>query len=252
VPWDPQFVIESLSDSTIYMAYYTIAHIIQGNDNMEGESGNVASCYTPSLHRHPLYAAVVSSISISISISKSRWFPSVHVRILTRTFSSLFSPLARSPRSFHSVGPHGIKPEDLTVEVFNYVFLNKDSKNTFPKTAIKKDVLEGMRSEFEYWYPMDMRVSGKDLIPNHLTMSLYTHSEVWSEDRSKWPRSMYGNGHIMVDAMKMSKVHPLYPLYTHYTLTIHPLHTHYTPTIHPLYTHNTLTTHSLYAPSHYV
>lgn len=30
VPWDPQFVIESLSDSTIYMAFYTIAHQLQG------------------------------------------------------------------------------------------------------------------------------------------------------------------------------------------------------------------------------
>ena len=30
LPWDPQFLIESLSDSTIYMAYYTIAHLLQG------------------------------------------------------------------------------------------------------------------------------------------------------------------------------------------------------------------------------
>ena len=30
IPWDPQYVIESLSDSTIYMAYYTIAHLLQG------------------------------------------------------------------------------------------------------------------------------------------------------------------------------------------------------------------------------
>jgi leucyl-tRNA synthetase len=29
LPWDEQFVIESLSDSTIYMAYYTIAHLLQ-------------------------------------------------------------------------------------------------------------------------------------------------------------------------------------------------------------------------------
>ena len=28
VPWAPEFVIESLSDSTIYMAYYTIAHFL--------------------------------------------------------------------------------------------------------------------------------------------------------------------------------------------------------------------------------
>jgi leucyl-tRNA synthetase len=31
LPWDPQYLIESLSDSTIYMAYYTVAHFLQGN-----------------------------------------------------------------------------------------------------------------------------------------------------------------------------------------------------------------------------
>ena len=30
LPWDPQFLVESLSDSTIYMSYYTIAHFLQG------------------------------------------------------------------------------------------------------------------------------------------------------------------------------------------------------------------------------
>ena len=30
IPWDKQYVIESLSDSTIYMAYYTVAHLLQG------------------------------------------------------------------------------------------------------------------------------------------------------------------------------------------------------------------------------
>ena len=28
LPWDPKFVIESLSDSTIYFAYYTVAHFL--------------------------------------------------------------------------------------------------------------------------------------------------------------------------------------------------------------------------------
>lgn len=31
-PWDPSWVIESLSDSTIYMVYYTVAHIIRDLD----------------------------------------------------------------------------------------------------------------------------------------------------------------------------------------------------------------------------
>jgi len=32
LPWDPEYLIESLSDSTIYMAYYTIAHLLQQGD----------------------------------------------------------------------------------------------------------------------------------------------------------------------------------------------------------------------------
>lgn len=31
LPWDPQFLVESLSDSTIYMSYYTVAHLLHGN-----------------------------------------------------------------------------------------------------------------------------------------------------------------------------------------------------------------------------
>lgn len=39
VPWDSQYLVESLSDSTIYMAYYTVAHFLQeGNLFGEGKS----------------------------------------------------------------------------------------------------------------------------------------------------------------------------------------------------------------------
>ena len=31
LPFDEQYLIESLSDSTIYFAYYTLAHLLQGN-----------------------------------------------------------------------------------------------------------------------------------------------------------------------------------------------------------------------------
>ncbi len=30
LPWDPKFLVEGLSDSTIYMSYYTFAHLLQG------------------------------------------------------------------------------------------------------------------------------------------------------------------------------------------------------------------------------
>ena len=50
------------------------------------------------------------------------------------------------------------RPEDMTPEVWNYVYFN-DAK--YPEgCAIKKDVMEKMKNEFKYWYPLDLRVSG--------------------------------------------------------------------------------------------
>lgn len=61
-----------------------------------------------------------------------------------------------------------------------------------------------MRHEFEYWYPMDMRVSAKDLIRNHLTMCLYNHAAIW-EDRQMMPKSIFCNGYMLLNKEKMSK-----------------------------------------------
>ena len=33
--------------------------------------------------------------------------------------------------------------------------------------------------EASYWYPVDLRVSGRDLIPNHLLFCLYAHAAVF-------------------------------------------------------------------------
>jgi len=138
LPWDDKWVIESLSDSTIYFAYYTIAHKLQGADNLDGSG------------------------------------PS----------------------------PSGIKAEQLTVEVFDYIFLNKAYP---PGCGISEDVLLELRKEFRYWYPMNLRVSAKDLIPNHLTMALYNHAAVWDNEPELWPRGYFTNGQVQVDAEKMSK-----------------------------------------------
>jgi len=139
LPWDQQWVIESLSDSTIYMAYYTIAHFLHGGiDNLTGDQ------------------------------------PS----------------------------PAGINVEEMTDEVFDFIFLRTDYSSSM---TIAKETLEAMRAEFEYWYPMDLRVSAKDLIPNHLTMALYNHVEIWKDRPELWPKGIYCNGHVCVDAEKMSK-----------------------------------------------
>ena len=74
----------------------------------------------------------------------------------------------------------GIKPEDMTPAVWDYVFF-KDAKKP-QNTKIPQTVLDQLRREFEFWYPVDVRVSGKDLVPNHLTYFLYNHVAMWPED----------------------------------------------------------------------
>ncbi|KAJ8911845.1 hypothetical protein NQ315_003323 [Exocentrus adspersus] len=138
LPWDKQWLIESLSDSTIYMAYYTVAHLLQGNSFKGGKPNAL-----------------------------------------------------------------GIKAEQLSPEVWDYVFY-KDAK--YPSgCGIKKESLDHMKREFEYWYPVDLRVSGKDLIQNHLTYFIYNHCAIWPNDESKWPKSIRANGHLLLNSAKMSK-----------------------------------------------
>lgn len=142
LPWDPDYLIESLSDSTIYMAYYTVCHLIQ-RGSLRGENG--------------------------------KW-----------------------------------DAQSFTDNVWDYIFGCTDelpisdsssSPSTFPSIPIE-DLCQ-MRREFEYFYPMDLRVSGKDLIPNHLTMMIYNHVAIFPE--KYWPKGIRANGHLLLNSQKMSK-----------------------------------------------
>lgn len=135
LPWDPQFLVESLSDSTIYMAYYTIAHLLHGG-SMDGSK----------------------------------------------------------------VGPAGITPDQLTDATWDYIF----KLGPYPADGpVPQATLDKLQREFDYFYPLDVRCSGKDLIPNHLTFFLYNHAAIFPEE--KWPKGVRSNGHLLLDSKKMSK-----------------------------------------------
>merc|ERR1711962_1458422 len=136
LPWDQAWLIESLSDSTVYMAYYTVAHLLQGGSYTGTEGPNVL----------------------------------------------------------------GITADQMTPEVWDHIFLGAPK----PKTGIPAAALEKMKREFSYWYPMDLRVSGKDLVPNHLTYAVYNHVAIWPEE-DKWIRGIRANGHLLLNSEKMSK-----------------------------------------------
>lgn len=138
LPWDPTFLVESLSDSTVYMAYYTIAHFLHGD-----------------------------------KFGKTK-------------------------------GLLNVAADQMTDDVWDYVFTRtSDVESVSNSSKIPVEDLETMRRSFEYWYPLDMRSSGKDLIPNHLTFFLYIHLALFP--REYWPRSVRSNGHLLLNGEKMSK-----------------------------------------------
>jgi leucyl-tRNA synthetase len=129
LPWDKDWIIESLSDSTIYMAYYTIVkHIKQ----------------------------------------------------------------------------HKIRPDQLTDEAFDYIFLDVGKPAEISrKTGLDAKILKQMHDEFMYFYPLDSRHSGRDLVPNHLTFMIFNHTAIFPEKH--WPRQIATNGSVMMEGAKMSK-----------------------------------------------
>ncbi|KAH3678133.1 hypothetical protein WICMUC_001697 [Wickerhamomyces mucosus] len=135
LPWDENFLVESLSDSTIYQSYYTISHLLH-SDFYGKEKGLL-----------------------------------------------------------------DIKPEQLTSEVFDYIMLRRDYNDI--TTDIPLESLQRLRREFEYFYPLDVSISGKDLIPNHLTFFIYTHAAIFP--KRFWPQGIRANGHLLLNNNKMSK-----------------------------------------------
>lgn len=92
----------------------------------------------------------------------------------------------------------------MTNEVWDYIFFPEKS---YPasSTDIPCATLDHLRNEFQYWYPVDLRSSGKDLIPNHLTYAIFNHTAIWPDHPELWPRAFRANGHLLLNSEKMSK-----------------------------------------------
>ena len=121
LPWDNKWLIEPLTDSTIYMSYYSIARFLRD-----------------------------------------------------------------------------MNPDDLNRAFFDKVFLNKDSDDI----TVAPEIVKEIQDEFNYWYPLDWRLSAKDLVGNHLSFLMFHHSAIFPED--KWPKGTVVFGMGLLEGNKMS------------------------------------------------
>ncbi len=136
LPWDKEWIIEALSDSVVYMAYY----------------------------------------------------------ILAKHFSKEWVTFRKFEKD----------PDKLSDSFFNFVLLGQGSiEDAVVETGISKRTLAAIRREFEYFYPVDMSHSGKDLVSNHLTFYAFHHATLFPQD--KWPKGIVANGFVLMEGAKMSK-----------------------------------------------
>ena len=68
------------------------------------------------------------------------------------------------------------------MDVWDYIFAQAGIEYK-PELGIPKEKLDQLRNEFKYWYPVDLRCSGKDLMSNHLLFYLFNHVGIWPQDK---------------------------------------------------------------------
>ena len=137
LPWDNEWIIESLADSVIYMAYYTLSNYIRNNIDPQNSKDKVSA-------------------------------------------------------------------DNLSDSFFDYVLLGKNDRDLVAKDSkISVQLLDKIRNEFLYFYPVDSRHSGRDLVPNHLAFFIFNHAAIFTKD--KWPKQIVVNGSVLMEGKKMSK-----------------------------------------------
>jgi len=97
-----------------------------------------------------------------------------------------------------------VSPDNLTKEFFDYILLDKgDIKLAASTSKLAEDIINTMKKEFNYFYPVDSRHSGRDLVQNHLSFFVLNHVAVF--EKKLWPQEIVVNGSVMMDGAKMSK-----------------------------------------------
>ncbi|CAF5088111.1 unnamed protein product, partial [Rotaria sp. Silwood1] len=97
-----------------------------------------------------------------------------------------------------------IHPSQLANEVWDYIFFPEKSY-PLSSTDISHSTLDHLRNEFQYWYPINLHSSEKDLISNHLIYSLCNHTAIWPNHPEYRPRSFRINGNLLLNSNKISK-----------------------------------------------
>lgn len=95
------------------------------------------------------------------------------------------------------------RPEQLSDAFWDYVLLDNTTYDS-SKINVPKEIANKCKKEFNYWRAPNMRVSGKDLLQNHLTFYVFNHVAIFGDNTDKWPKGIRANGHLLLDNEKVA------------------------------------------------
>lgn len=102
------------------------------------------------------------------------------------------------------VNTGSLKTEQLTEEFFDYIFLNKGkAEEVSEKTNVDASLLEKIQKDYEYWYPLDINLGGKEHKTVHFPVFLMNHVAVL--DDAMWPKGIFVNYWVVGKGSKISK-----------------------------------------------
>ena len=83
----------------------------------------------------------------------------------------------------------------MTEEFFDYVYLSEGEA--------KKKIWEEVKKEFDYFYPLDINLGGKEHKTVHFPVFLMNHVGILHHD--KWPKGIFVNWWVTGKGSKISK-----------------------------------------------
>ncbi|MDR1690640.1 MAG: leucine--tRNA ligase [Candidatus Methanoplasma sp.] len=97
-----------------------------------------------------------------------------------------------------------ISPDNMTEEFFDHVVLGKgDAKKVSENTKVPESILASIRSDVEYWYPLDMNLGGKEHMTVHFPVFLFNHRAILPD--SMQPKGILVNWYITGKKEKIAK-----------------------------------------------
>eukprot|EP01119_Soliformovum_irregulare_P022887 TRINITY_DN7901_c0_g2_i3.p1 TRINITY_DN7901_c0_g2~~TRINITY_DN7901_c0_g2_i3.p1 ORF type:complete len:910 (-),score=192.99 TRINITY_DN7901_c0_g2_i3:82-2811(-) len=117
----------------------------------------------------------IPSDSLGTKISQNNYIDSTSDSLLISAYATISHLLQGDPQG-DTVGILKIRHEDLTKEVWDYFFLRKELPKNSP---IPQSDLEKVRSEFEYWYPLDVLEASELFQSFYFPQMLYNHAAVF-------------------------------------------------------------------------